>query len=493
MQKIYRKHCKKRSSLSLLTYLSATQLIKKIKSKEVSCVEVMQAHFDQIAKVNNSLNALVQQLSLSQALREARKADEAIQKKETVGPLHGLPITVKDCCYVQGFVPQVGSVAYRDAAVSTIDATVISRLRAAGGIIIGITNVPEFLTAFETDNDLYGRTNNPYDLMRTPGGSSGGEAAIIAAAGSPLGIASDGAGSIRQPAHNTGITGLKPTHGLIPKTGSFPSDAVGLMRQITTFGPMARFIDDLMLVLPLLAGADSFDPYVMPVALRNFHDISLKSLRVAFYINNELVIPSSDTRQVIERVVHALEKEVCSIEEKYPSDLKRASELVGELFLIEGDKAKGLMDFLSHVKLKKPSAILQQFLLFSQQYELSVTALRKRLIETDQIRINMKKFMNAYDLLICPVAAIPACLHGDSQNNWNNFTYTPPYNLLGWPVAVVRCGTSSEGLPIAVQCIAKPWRDDIALAAAKKIEDMFGGWQMAKQFHNNVFDSNHRS
>jgi len=459
-----------------LTKLSAAELIKKIKHKSVSCEEVMRAHLDQIAAINPRLNAIIQQTPPDTAIAQARQADEAIAKNKPLGKLHGLPITIKDCCNVKGFIAAKGSAGYRNN-LATTDATVVARLRAEGAIILGITNVPEFMVAFETDNDLYGRTNNPYDLTRTPGGSSGGEAAIIAACGSPLGIGSDAGGSLRQPAHNTGIASIKPTKGLVPKTGSIPIDANGLIGQLGSMGPMARYVDDLILTLQIIAGPDGCDPYAYPVPLKNPAKVNLKELKVAFYTDNSIAKVTPDTINTIKNVIQNLESEVASIEEKRPPDLERSYQLAKEVFFLSGDKGKGLMALLNSLNLEKPSPILQEFIALANNCEYSVTDLRNYLFEVDLVRINLEKFMHHYDVIICPVAATPAKIHGKSREELQDFSYTTAYNFTGWPAAVVRCGTSSEGLPIGVQIVAKPWRDDVALAVAKRLEEIFGGWK----------------
>lgn len=202
---------------SEIYFSSVKQLAQRIQHKEISCTELMQIYLNRLAYINPKINGIVQTLTSEKALQQAQLADEKISKNQHIGPLHGLPITIKDCCKVQGFLITKGSMGYHYTA--TEDATVVARLKKAGAMVIGISNVPEFNIAYETDNNRYGKTCNPYDLNRTSGGSSGGEAATIAAGGSVFGLETDGGGSIRQPAHNTGIAGLKPTRGLIPSTG----------------------------------------------------------------------------------------------------------------------------------------------------------------------------------------------------------------------------------------------------------------------------------
>lgn len=459
---------------SELYYLSTRKLTQFIKEKKVSCVEIMRAYLDRIAQVNPILNAIIQPLDPEKALKYARIADEKIAKKEIIGPLHGIPITVKDCCKIKDFVVSKGSNGYH--FVSTEDATVVTRLKTAGAIVLGITNVPEFNIAYETDNDRYGRTVNPYDLNRTPGGSSGGEAAIIAAGGSVLGLGTDGGGSIRQPAHNTGIAGLKPTRGLLPNTGNIPHDGRGLLGLLTTYGPMARFVDDLNLTLPLLTGPDYSDPNALPFFATQ-PTPNFKSLRIAFYTENGIVKPDTATLYTIHQVMNTLRPEVNYLEFCQPPHLREIYSLITETYFLGGDQGLGLKNLLTQLNINKPSYLVREFLAISRSCKFSITELHQKLRRIDLIRIALEKFFLAYDVIICPVAATPAKPHGRSFIEGHDFSYLNVYNLTGWPVLTLRCGTSPEGLPIGIQIITKPWHDNTALMVGQKLESLLGGWQ----------------
>lgn len=461
-------------------YMSATDLIKNIQQKKLSCVEVMQAHLDRIAKVNPSINAIVQQLAPEQALAQARAADTAIARNAPLGKLHGLPFTTKDGYKAKGFICTKGAKSPLNTVASK-DATVIARLRAAGGILLGVTNVPAFLTSLETDNLLYGRSNNPYDVTRTPGGSSGGQAAIIAAGGSPFGLGTDAAGSIRQPAHNCGIAALKTTRHLLPSTGGFPADGMGLFSYLVSAGPMARTVEDLIYTLPLVAGPDEHDADIPPVALRDPKHVDLKSLRLAFYTDNQIHTPSDDTISTLKNAVAALSKCVASVDEDCPKVIKETHSMFEELFFYGGDRGQTLLNFMKYMKVKEIAPTFQELLDRATQSEFSVTEMRARLLAVDQFKFAMMNFIHNYDVIICPVAVAPAKLHNQVHTFKEGFdlTYNLAYNITGWPAAVVRCGTSKEGLPIGVQVVAKPWRDDVALAVAKRLEEIFGGWKPA--------------
>lgn len=456
-------------------FASAKQLINKIKQKQISCTELIHVYLDRLTKINPKLNALVQTLSPEKALQQARYADEKLARNQVLGPLHGLPITIKDCCKVKDFVITKGSMGFH--FLPTEDAIVVDRLKKAGAIVIGISNVPEFTLAYETDNDRYGRTLNPYDLTRTPGGSSGGEAAIIAAGGSTLGLGTDAGGSVRQPAHNTGIASLKPTHGLLPNTGKIPYDGHGLLNSLTTYGPMARFVDDLILTLPILSGSGACNPDITSTKRIDF-----KSLRIAFYSDNTIAKPDEDTLRMIKAVVNSLETEVAQLEEHCPPHLPELYSLISETFFLKGDKGLGIKMLLNQLEIEKPSSLVKEFLAISRRCEFSTTELDQRLRRLDQLRLELEQFFVDYDAIICPVAATPAKQHGRSFIEGRDFSYLSIYNFTGWPAATVRCGTSLEGLPIGIQIIAKPWQDMTALGLAKKLETLLGGWQAPPLF-----------
>jgi len=470
--------------MDALISLSAKQLIELIKNKKISCKELMETYLSRITHVNPKLNAIVQQLSPEQALKQANMADSVIANGGKIGKLHGIPITIKDGRKVKGFLCSYGNLSSFNK-IAEEDATVVARLLAEGAIVIGITNIPDFSMTYETENLLYGRTHNPYDLDRSPGGSSGGEAAIIAAGASTFGIGADSGGSIRQPAHNCGIAGLKPTRGLIPGTGKFPEDGLGIFSLIETQGPLARWVEDLIYTLPILAGTDDSDPNIYPIAVRDPAKVDLKKLRIVYYTKNGVATPRDDIIETIENAAHVLTKEVFNIENNYPIIKKENYTAFEELFFYGGDKGKWLFDRMEKMGVKEIAPPFQALLNVAQQCEFSVTEVRNRLMALEQFKIQMMHFMNAYDVILCPVATLPARSYTQTENTEkfslsHDLTYNLPFNITGWPAAVVRCGTSKEGLPIGIQIIAKSWRDDIVLAVAKRLEEIFGGWRLPK-------------
>ncbi len=456
--------------MSEINYLSATKIVAGIKDRTFSAVEVAKAHLNRIAEVNPSLNAIIQQVAEEEVLLQASQADENMNTQKPLGRLHGLPITIKDCFHVKGMTCSAGSVGL--ASMAREDATAVARLRAEGAIILGLTNVPEFLLAAESDNLLYGRSNNPYNVNYTCGGSSGGEAAIIAAGGSALGLGSDAGGSIRIPAHYCGVAGFKPTRGLVPMTGSVLGNSPGIFGSVVANGPLARCVDDLFLGLSIIAGPDGLDYRVPPVSLKDPQEVDLKHLRIAYYFNDGFSHPTEETLNTIKEALCAIRPHVKSTEEKLPPAINQTMKLVWETIFLGGDEGQGLMGYLQFIGVNKPSSLVQTFLSMAKKSKISTTELRMRLMEIDQFHYDMLTFLKNYDVIICPVSATPAKLHGAAFESIADFSYTMSYNLLGAPTLSIPFGKSKEGLPIGVQIIAHPWRDDIALAVGRQLEKL---------------------
>lgn len=457
-----------------IIYASASELARAIRRGEVSSAEVVEAYLARIEEVNPTINAVVH-LTADAARARARAADEARARGEEWGPLHGVPVTVKDAFETEGIV-SAGGTQGRAAYVPERDAAGVASLKAAGAVVLGKTNVPEISLAFESDNLVYGRTRNPYDLTRTPGGSSGGEGAAVASGMSPLGIGSDAGGSIRVPAHFCGIAGIKPTSGRTPRTGHFPPMG-GLLDSIWQIGPLARRVEDLVLALPLLCGTDWRDPTVAPVPLGDPSTVDLKNLRVAFHTDNGLVAPTADLAAVVRDAARVLADAGASVVEARPPVPADAYELL--LGLYAADSGAGLRMLLMMSGTAETSPLMTRLLDILGSRSLTAGEVTMLVYQLDAWRSEMLSFMRDYDLLVCPPCARAAMPHGttfDAQNQLY-FSYTMLYNMTGWPGAVVRAGTSAEGLPLGAQLVARPWRDDVALAAALEVERALGGWQ----------------
>lgn len=457
---------------------SAQEIINAILQKEVSAVEVVTSHITAIENSNPALNAVVQS-NWELSLQQAKFADQHLARGKSLGKLHGLPITIKDTCLVKDYICTMGTLGYAHYKAEQ-DATCVARLKAEGAIILGLTNMAELGAAFETDNLVYGRTNNPYDITCTPGGSSGGEAAMIAAGGSPLGLGADGGGSIRVPAHFCGIVGIKPTQGRIPLTGLLsPRDGIGTVNQIGTFGPMARYVDDLMLMLPIISGCDNVDSHVVPIPLANPNDVVVNSLRLAFFTDNGIAPATIETKNTVVEAAQQLAQLGCQVEELQLSALQDTYQLLWQLYFEGGDGAAGLIEFLQDIGSLKISPVLQQFIDRSSKTHWTTKEMLSLFAKVDIYRTKCLQLFKKYDVILSPVCATPAKKHGTTFDQIKDFTYTMMFNLTGWPSTVVRCGTSLDGLPIGVQITAKPWRDDVSLAVAKQLEIALGGYQQS--------------
>ncbi len=450
-----------------LYFSSLTSLAGAIAAREVSSVELTTSYLERIDKVNPPLNAVVQ-LAAERALDEAREADAALARGESRGPLHGVPMTIKDSLDTAGVI-STGGTKGRASFVPERDATVVSRLRDAGAILLGKTNTPELTLSFETNNVIYGRTNNPYDVSRSPGGSSGGAAAILAAGGSPFDVGSDYGGSIRLPSHCCGIAGIKPTSGRVPRTGHvYPFG--GVLDSFQQIGPLARYVDDLALLLPILSGPDWIDPMIVPLPLRDPRNVKIAGLRVAFHTDNGILAPTAETAGTTRAAARALEAAGAHVEEVRPTAIEQSYEIVMGLWAADGGArtrsllaAAGTDETSLGADAPKP--------LSAEARE----ALHQR---WDALRSTMLSWFKSWDAILCPVNAAPALPHGESMGpGITRFSYTMTYNLVGWPAAVVRGGTSPEGLPIGVQVVTRPWREDVALAVAKQLEGTLGGFR----------------
>jgi amidase len=458
-----------------LLRLSAIEQASLIRARKLSSLELVQAHLEHISRVNPRMNAAVEVLA-DRAMAEARAADQKLARDgSAVGPLHGVPFSIKDSIELAGTICTAGTVGRAAARKSARDATVVARLRQAGAIPIAKTNLPDLLFAFESDNLVFGRTNNPYDITRTSGGSSGGEAALIAACGSPIGLGSDAAGSVRVPAAFCGIASIKPTSGRLPRTGHFPP-AGGWIERLWQIGPMARHVEDLGLMMSLLVGSDGSDPTVINMPYANPAQVDLCELRVAFYTDNGFAAADPDAVRVIHTAAASLSKVVKSVEEDRPNALACSYEL--EMKLLGADGGDSLRRYLESIGSITLHPLLTGWLEKLEVYRTDLRGFQGYWAELDRYEAEMVSFLSNYDAILCPVYAQPALPHGASilDVNFRGFSHTMAYNLTGWPAAAVRCGESSSGLPIGVQVAARPWREDVALALASSLEKAFGGW-----------------
>jgi amidase len=456
-----------------LTFLSAVSMAAQIREKKLSPVELVEAHLTRIAELNPRLNAFVH-VDAEGARRQARLAEAAVRNGQALGVLHGVPLSIKSSIEVAGLRWEAGT-KLRAGIVADRDAPLVARLRQAGAIILGVTNAPELLMAWETDNLLYGRTNNPWDLTRTPGGSSGGEAAAIAAGMSAGGVGSDGGGSIREPAHFSGICGLKPTPGRIPATGHFPS-SVGPFALLGVVGPMARNMDDLRILFEVMQGPDDGDPSAAPVPLRWPEKDDLKRVRVGYFEEDGRTPVTQETRAAVRTAAEALQRAGFQVEHFRPEGLELSRQLWWKLFGIAGGMVLGPMTRGREADL---SPILKEFSSgVTAQPSHTGESLLDTWIQRDVVRMQVFAQMRDYPVLLCPVASIPAFRHG--ERSWqvegktvkylDAWSYTEWFNLLGMPAVVVPAGKSPEGLPIGVQIVARPWQEELVISVAAALE-----------------------
>jgi amidase len=453
---------------SRLHFAPVTEVAEAIRTRRVSSLEVVQACLRRIAEVNPTINAVVRLAGDAEDL--ARRADAVLAAGVAIGPLHGVPFTIKDSLDTAGIVTTVGTTGWANR-VPDRDATAVARLKAAGGILLGKTNTPEFTWSDETDNLVYGRTSNPYDPTRTSGGSSGGPAAIVAAGGSPFDIGSDTGDSIRQPSHVCGIAGIKPTSGRVPRTGHTPSFR-GILESLTQLGPMARRVDDLAMLLPIIAGPDGVDPHVPPAPLGDAAEVVVDTLRVAWFTDNGIHTPTPETVQAVQAAARAIGSTGARLTEVVPPGLDQAPDLWQQLVDADGKAWLARLLAAAGTAGRGSFATRDDF----HPPALSGEELTDLVERIDALRSSLLRWFGDFDAIVCPAMPQPAVRHGESYQPWFADTYSDVHNLTGWPAAVVRGGTSPDGLPIGVQLVARPWREDVALAAARVVELASGGW-----------------
>jgi fatty acid amide hydrolase len=506
-----------------ITTLGAVELARRIRAGELTASEVVEAHIQHIQAVNAQLNAVVIPL-FDQARAQAARADQAQERGEPLGPLHGVPVTIKEQYRVAGTETTIGLPGQVGRVYDT-DGPLVSKLRQAGAIILGKTNVPQLLTAWETDSTVYGRANNPWNLKRSPGGSSGGEAAIIAAGGSPLGLGGDLGGSIRVPAHFCGIHGLKPTSGRLTNEG-VPGHlfATGQEAILAQPGPMARTVADLGLAMEVLAAPAprATIDLVPPVPWPDSRDIQVKRLRIGVYTDNSFFPASPALRRAVEEATDAMRARGAGVEPIAPPDAAEALRIF--LGIASADGGKSMKDALDGTR---PHALVEGLLRGSSlprgirrwiarlmaargQEQLAFVVRSTGACSADdywtlvdartafRARFLAEMDRGGFDAILCPPFALPAFTHGSSVDLLAAASYAIPYNVLGMPAGVVaatrvQAGEESDrvvgrdnadqtareverdsiGLPAGVQVVARHWREDVVLAVMAALETHF--------------------
>ncbi|MDJ0778464.1 MAG: amidase [Gammaproteobacteria bacterium] len=459
--------------MSELIYRSASWIADAIRRRELGCREIAEACLRRIEQVNPSLNAVVQ-LVPERALAEADRLDAEVARGELRGPLHGVPMTIKDSLDTAGIVSTGGTLGRRDH-VPQADAPVVARLRAAGAVLLGKSNTPELTLSAETSNEIYGRTSNPYDLARSPGGSSGGSAAIISAGGAALEIGSDTGGSIREPAHLCGIAGIKPTAGRTPRSGHIVPWGGGVLDGLTVLGPMARHVEDLALSLPLICGPDGEDPAMVAAPVPDPAALDPRGLRVAWYAANGVGPLAADIERVLDDTARTLAADGFSLTARVLPGMPRLADLTTRLR--EATNPGLIRRLLARYGTERPGPDLLPYL--DGPRGSGETLIDPELLEQiDAARGHALAFFRKFDAVLCPPSHALAREHGSTREDaFSDWSYVLPLNLLGWPGAVVRAGTGRGDLPVGVQVVAPPWREDIALALAGAIEQRMGGFR----------------
>jgi Asp-tRNA(Asn)/Glu-tRNA(Gln) amidotransferase A subunit family amidase len=464
-----------------LTFFPAAEMARLIRARKISPVEVAEAHLAKIERLNPKLNAFVQ-VDRERVRHYARRAEDAVMSGQPLAPLHGVPVSVKSSIAVAGMKIEAGT-KLRSGQHATEDAPLVTRLRNAGAIVLGVTNTPELLMAWETDNLIYGRTNSPWDLDRTPGGSSGGEAAAIAAGMSAGGVGSDGGGSIRVPAHFSGICGLKPTPGRIPSSGHFP-EPKGPFALLGVVGPMARSVGDLKTLFEVMHGPDDGDPCSAPVPLCRPGEDEIKRLRIAFFEDDGITPVTAETRAAVRTAVIALRNAGFQVEPVRWNGLKEAREIWKLFFVNCGGMLIRQMYQGCDVEM---SPMLKEFLGWAAaEPRLTGETLLQAWLSRDTQCDWLRSKMRDYPILLCPVAAIPAFRHGERSwkieektvNYLDAWSYTEWFNLLGNPAAVVPVSHSDQGLPIGVQIVGRRWEDERVLSVAAVVERACAAWRV---------------
>lgn len=500
-----------------LVFLPAHALAGMIRDGTVTSAEVVEAYLDQIDRVNPRLNAIVT-LDVEGARKRAREADEALRRGELWGPLHGVPVTVKDNFATRG-IKTTSSMPELSGYVPKYDATVVDRIRRAGAVILGKTNLPAMAMDVQTGSPVFGITNNPWDTKRTPGGSSGGEAAAVAAGMSALGLGNDIGGSIRIPAHFCGIYGMKPTENFVSGQGIFPGmrgTEFRAVRHMACNGPLARSVGDLRLGLSVMAGPDTRNPDIPWVDLQQQPAKSLGNLRIAWTDGFGEVPVSTDTRNALKNLVEHLSSKGCTMERMDPSIFEHHAKAVGpeaqDLYGVDMGssgtigfhelwKTYGkLMDMELGVYQPSFFRFISYFLgwgyrkeapMIAMVYPFSYEKYLRTLTARDFFVSAMDAYLEQRDVLLCPVSSTTAYEHIEPWRRFGPFplyrapvmvdgrpvnylvaamSYTSVFNLTGNPVVVIPMGYTREGMPIGVQIVGRRWRDMELLAIAEQID-----------------------
>lgn len=459
-----------------LCFAPATELRQKIDAKEVSIVELTELFYRRIQEFNPKLNAYLA-LCPEQAIAQGKLAQDKTQKGEPVGPLHGIPISIKDLELTRGITSTLGSAVFRDR-VPDVDSVVVERVRQAGAIILGKTNTPEFGQSGTTENLLGDACRNPWDTERTAGGSSGGAAAALAAGLCTLATGSDGGGSIRIPASFSGVFGIKPSQGRVPRYGGYGRPG---SNQLSQSGPMSRTVADTALLLQVLSGTDLRDPTStreVPADYSQNLNGGVKGWRIGWSsdfgyagVDPEVLRVTEQAARVFEELGASVEECNLKIEDPFPAffDIFATGAYTSYGHLLEQHRD----DFTHYVRstLERAAA-------------LTAADFSRALLRVDQLRRQMELFFDQYDLLLSPTMAVPAFPVGQRPTViggkavdpfWGYVPFTFPINMTGQTASSVPCGFSSEGMPIGLQIVG-PWGSETRVLQASAAFEQARPW-----------------
>jgi Asp-tRNA(Asn)/Glu-tRNA(Gln) amidotransferase A subunit family amidase len=460
-------------------YSSIAETLEKFRHRKISPVELITAHVDRISEIQHRLNPFVH-IDAESARARSRDSESRITRGEALRPLEGIPVTIKSSLDVAGWPCPAGSLL-REDYIPVVNAPLVSRLEDAGAILLGNTNTPEFLMAYETDNRLSGKTSNPWNPDYSAGGSSGGEAAAIASGCSMGGVGSDGGGSIRTPAHFCGICGLKPTPGRVPATGHFPPGA-GAFGWIGVVGPMARTVADLRALFLVMAGPDPGDALSAPVPLREVTAADLRGLRIGILENPELGRPTPETLSTLRRAAQLL----CDLNHRVePFKLEKLDQALELWWFFFGPVIADLFRQSTTGRESELSPMLAGYLEVALAGpKVTLESFQKACVDRDLVRAAILRQLHDVPILLSAVSTAPAFRHGagnyrptDPHNYRDTMRFCQWLNLAGFPGLSLPIGQSHEGLPINIQLIARPYEEELLLAVAARLEQARGPWQ----------------
>jgi amidase len=472
--------------MSELAYMSAIEIASAIRKKEISSRETLDYFLERVEHLDPPINSVVT-IDADRARREAETADAALARGDILGPLHGVPMTIKDSFQTVGMRTTSGAPELADF-IPQEDAWPVARLRQAGAIIFGKTNLPIYAGDLQSYNEVFGTTNNPYDHSRTPGGSSGGSAAALACGFTPLELGSDIGGSIRLPAHMAGVVGHKPTYGIVPAHGQIPGPPGTLtLADLAVAGPMARSVEDLELGLHIMAGPNRWDGPAWKLEMPAPRQTALKEYRIAAWLDDPFCRVEPELLGLLEKAANALAAAGAHVDTTVRPDF--TLEKVADTFFallqsaLSGGIARDRIELYATATEDTPLAKTRRLVSMRHREWLSYN--ERRL----QMRKRWEEFFTQWDVILLPVMPCPAIVHdhsepqaariawvdGEQRSYWSLITWMAPAGACYLPATVVPVGCLAEGLPVGIQVVGPYLSDRTTLDIAKYLTTLIGG------------------